>query len=230
VRDIESAVLRIGRRIVACRGDCRGVSCDRPAGVLPRCLIWEPAGRKTAGGCAVIGINPGQAKADETEYYQREGATYGAFLRFWKRTIASYPYYRRTRNLLRSLGLNGPILWTELAKCQNEPGKGGSPPLETLRRCSWRFLRHELALVPRWPLIALGREAYRALAYMYPDRTVIGVPHPAGAYGDSFSRHCPGGESHKASRRKVRRALTKPRGQLLWLGQSREQVKSARMD
>ena len=79
-------------------------------------------------------------------------------------------------------------------------------------------------MIPRWPLVALGREAYKALAYLYPARTVIGVPHPTGAYGNKFTALYVGREL-RISKRKVQSALAGSPGQLLWLGDPRKEGK-----
>jgi hypothetical protein len=85
--------------------------------------------------------------------------------------------------LADALGLEGRILWTELAKCESATGK--TVPLQTLRTCSATFLQRELKAVPeKWPLLAAGRETYKALAYQFPSRTILGVPHPTGSRGD----------------------------------------------
>jgi len=220
MRQLESKIARLGRKIVMCNvKKCSGIDRNRSEGVLPRCLILEPAGRGARGGCVVIGINPGQATDKEKQHYKTDGATYDAFRRYWKNDLESkHQYYERTRKLLESFGLRGSILWTDLVKCQREDGAKGLPPMATLRKCSGRFLSKELALIPvQWPLIALGTEAFKALAYMYPDRTVIGVPHPTGAYGDKFSAHLPDGRLHDESNNAVQKSLSRPTGQLLWL-------------
>jgi hypothetical protein len=202
--------------MVKCNAACVGIECDQRKGVLPRCLYYEPGCTSTRG-CAVIGINPGQAKRDQIEHYRTAGGTYEATVQYWEQRIKlRHPYYMRTRKLLRSLGLNGPVLWSELAKCQRESGKKGLPPLGTLRTCAGRFLREELALIPDWPLVALGREAFKALAYLYPTRTVIGVPHPTGAYGNKLAALCCASELRK-NKRKVQSVLTAAPGRLLWL-------------
>ena len=85
--------------------------------------------------------------------------------------------------LVHALELKGPVLWTELVKCQSEP-EVKELPVQTLRTCSGEFLRRELERLPEnWPLFGVGWEAYKALAYLFSARTVIGVPHPTGSYG-----------------------------------------------
>jgi hypothetical protein len=167
----------------------------------------------------VVGINPGHARRAEKAYYKREGAKYKVVEQYWHRSITIRAYYKKLRELMKAFGLDGPILWTELAKCENSPGTK-SPPLKTLRSCTGRFLTQELELIPKeWPLIGVGREACQALAYQYPARTVIGVPHPTGAYGNKFSQISPpGGRLYSKLKKTVRRALSNPPGELLWIG------------
>src|SRR6266540_3281204 len=142
---LEDAVTRIGQRMVACDHECGGISCDQARGLLPRCLILES--RPGASGCAVVGINPGHAKQREIDYYNSEGATYRSVVQYWHERITSVPYYERLRTLATSFGFDGPLLWTELAKCENAP-ETRSPPLATLRACTGRFLTHELKAIP----------------------------------------------------------------------------------
>jgi hypothetical protein len=81
------------------------------------------------------------------------------------------------------MNLDGPILWTELVKCENKT-KGILPPLQTFRKCINIFLNEELEAVPEaWPLLAVGRETYKALAYIYSSKTIIGIPHPTSSRG-----------------------------------------------
>lgn len=69
-----------------------------------------------------------------------------------------------------------------MVKCENI--KKGKLPLETHRKCINKYLREELKYIPEsWPLFAIGREVEKVLAYLYPDRTIIGVPHPTGSFG-----------------------------------------------
>jgi len=172
-------------------------------------------GRSSGCGCAIVGINPGHAKKDEINFYKREGAKYDVVVKYWHKKITSRRYYVKLRGLMDSFGLSGPILWTELAKCENAPGIN-FPPLKALRMCTGQFLTRELEVIPpKWPLIGIGMEAYKALAYCYPAKTVIGVPHPTGAYGDKFSRHVPGGRMHSESKAAVHNALSNPNGDLL---------------
>ena len=165
-------------------------------------------------GCAMVGINPGHARPAEIAYYKKEGTEYEATVQYWHKAITSRSYYKKLRELTKAFGLNGPILWTELAKCENTADIK-FPPLKALRTCTGRFLTEELkAIPPEWPLFGIGWEAYKALAYLYPARTVIGVPHPTGAYGKHFSRLL---QLDSESKEVVCRALLS-QGELLWLG------------
>jgi hypothetical protein len=52
----------------------------------------------------------------------------------------------------------------------------------------YSFLQRELGVIPdTWPIVAAGKESYKAVAYSFPRRTVIGVPHPTGAFGHFFA-------------------------------------------
>ena len=218
MKDFNAEMDRIGRQMVACENKCAGVSCDRPNGILPRCLILETAGRSNEGGCAIVGINPSHASRDEIAYCMKEGVTYDVVVKYWQEKIKLQPYYEKLRKFADAFGLNGPILWTALTKCENADGIK-FPPLRALRACTVRFLTQELEAIPAsWPLIGVGKEACLALAYHYPTRTVIGVPNPKGSSSYHFSRHLPGGRLHERSTVAVRHVLANPPGELLWIG------------
>ena len=214
MKELEAAIALIGKRMVACDQKCAGISCDQSNGMLPRCLILESVDQSSESGCVIVGLNPGHAKAAEIAYYKKVGATYEATVQYWRDHITAWSYYKNLRRLMKSFNLNGPILWTELAKCENATGSKYQP-LNALRVCAGKFLIDELKEIPpEWPLIGISRETYRALAYLYPDRTVIGVPHVTSAFGKQFSRLL---ELDSESKEVVRRALSS-HGELLWLG------------
>ena len=186
--NIESDIHLIGHRLVRCAHQCDGIENDPENGILPRCLVLETDNRTDEQGCAIIGMNPGRASAQETKWHEIHGVTYGDVVDYWKAHVGDKNrYYFQLRKLSDQLGFTGPLLWTELAKCQSAAGVG-IPPLQTFRTCSSEYLTEELRLCPEdWPLIAVGREAHKALSYLYPNRIVIGVPHPTGSWGN-FSR------------------------------------------
>ena len=110
--------------------------------------------------------------------------TYAAVLGWFHERGLTHPYYARLRRLVGAIGFLGPILWTELAKCENNEATPGMLPLQTFRTCTSAFLQREVSVLPAdWVLIAVGAEAYKGLAYRFPERSVIGVPHPAGSHG-----------------------------------------------
>lgn len=60
--------------------------------------------------------------------------------------------------------------------------------METFRCCTKRYLRKELELFPTdWPIFAVGKETYKSLAFLYPEKTVIGLFHPTGSYGKYYT-------------------------------------------
>jgi hypothetical protein len=138
-------------------------------------------------GAAVVGLNPGRSKKDEQRYYLGNQCTYASAMSWFHDKHLQCKYHKHLRRLVDALGLIGPTLWTELAKCENDP-EFEELPLQTLRTCSGVFLQRELKCLPAgWPLLGVGREAYKALAYLFPKRTVIGVPHPTGSRGQFFA-------------------------------------------
>jgi hypothetical protein len=186
MRELRLFIERLGCELVACERACEGIVCNRVTGQIPRCLYLETEGRSGPRGAVIVGLNPGQSNECERKHYQDRDCTYNSVMAWFREAGVNqgenHPYYRRLRPLVEALGLRGPILWTELAKCESAPG--GTVPLQTFRTCTREFLQKELENVPLdWPLFGIGREAYTALAYRFPDRTVIGVPHPTGSYG-----------------------------------------------
>jgi hypothetical protein len=180
---MRDAIAQIGAAMVACSSPCAGIHRDQTIGSLPRCLVLEE--REGGTGCAIVGINPGRASARERAYYLEHGCSYESVVSFWRDVNGfRHPYYTRLRKLVDALGLSSSILWTELAKCENAPDRAGLPPLQTLRTCTGLYLAREiLVLPPSWPLVSVGGEAFKACAYLYPRRAVIGVPHPSGSRG-----------------------------------------------
>ena len=136
--------------MAACISNCDGIKRNQSAGVPPRCLILESEGRSPSNGCAVIGINPGNAEPEEIEFYKANGVTYEVLLKYWSRSVGyNHPYYTQVRKFLNQAGLSGPILWTELAKCEGRTKTQKVPPLSTLRHCAGQFLLEELQLIPQ---------------------------------------------------------------------------------
>lgn len=142
----------------------------------------------------VCGMNPSKAKKPEIAAYRQEGASYPVVLAFWNQHLSSIPYFSRTRRFVRALGYSGPILWTDVAKCERSnpstPISFATHP-QTFRVCASSYLTNEIKVCPEtWPLIENGKDAFTALSYLFPSRRVIGIAHSTGAYS-RFSRMWP---------------------------------------
>jgi len=183
-----SAIMKInsiGSGLVKCNFKCEGVVNDKKKGIIPRCLIYE--GRNGKNGAIVIGINPGKSSKEEQKFLLKGNCNYQAILDFWDLKAKNFAYYKKSRELITDLGFTGDILWTDLAKCECR-GKNGDVPIQTLRICIDRFLEKEIkALSDNFVIIALGNVAFNFCSLRFPDRFVIGLPHPTGAYG-TFAR------------------------------------------
>ena len=181
---LQEQISQIGAQMVKCQQRCKDIKNEPGEGIPPRCLFLEVRDPK-ARGVVIVGFNPGNADESERVYYKSKSLSYAATKDYWEGALKdSSNYYKRLRKLADQLGLSGTILWTELAKCENDL-EIKHPPLQTLRTCANLYLLNELKLIPsEWPLIVAGRDAYKALAYMCPSRAVIGVPHPTGSFGD----------------------------------------------
>jgi uracil DNA glycosylase superfamily protein len=170
------------------------VLCDLSLGVIPRGLIYEdrehdPNGR----GAVVVGINPGHASAAERRCYLQRGRTYEIVKDYWWEHLHGHPYHQRLRKCLAAGDIGGPILWTELVKCESVTNVK-ELSVQTIRDCIDRYLVREIACVPdNWVLVGAGAKAFEILAYRFPRRLVIGVPHPTGSRGH-FQKLLPAGK------------------------------------
>ena len=180
---LTSEINTIGKRLIRCGKQCNGIVNKPEEGIFPHCLILETDKRSRYNPCVIVGLNPGHASADERTY-MNSNRGYKSFISYWKDKKYNHPYYKNLRDLAEIVSLTGPILWTEIVKC--ECNKDTIPvPMHTISSCMKEYLFEELKKVDEsWPLIGAGKKAYFALAYCYPGRTVIGVPHPTGSHGD----------------------------------------------
>lgn len=186
---------KIGRVLVKCSKSCNHVNCDQRLGIIPRCLILETESGKSGevssdsvSGCAIVGLNPGKANGmlgqSERAFYRDGQCSYESVISWFNTEGGKHQYYVRMREFAKQVGISGNILWSELAKCENAPLHVGPLPMQTYRTCVKSYLNKEIALLPQdWPLFAVGRESYKALAYIFSNRAVIGVPHPTGSRG-----------------------------------------------
>ena len=146
-------------------------------------------------GVTVCGLNPGSPQKKEMEDYRDKfiqgTLTYAVIQGYWEKHLRHHPYLEGARRLVRCLGFRGPILWTNVAKCEREDLErriSFDTNPQTFRFCADRFLRHEIKACPEdWPIIANGKDAFVAVSYMFPERLIIGIPHPTGAH-PNFSR------------------------------------------
>ena len=207
---------RLGIDLVSCKDGCTGIVQRQSAGVLPRSLFLERADA-TGRGCVAVGLNPGTSKPAERDFYIKYGITYD-LVKDYRTRISEKPYFARTRSVIDQLGLTGPIVWSNLAKCENESDRDGLPPLQTLRHCTRRFLVRELQeCPPDWVVLGIGWEAYRALAYLVPEHTVIGIPHPTGGYRD-FRKMWDTGRFRSEIKSRAIAALDLREPTAVWLG------------
>ncbi len=147
---LQEAIDRLGAELVMCVDSCVGIWQDQSEGILPRSLFLERP-EATGRGCLAVGLNPGTSSARERDFYRNSGITYDR-VKAYRSSIANIPYLVRARSIIDQLGLSGPIIWSNLAKCENESGRKGLPPLQTLRRGSRQRLSMEDAdrFLERW--------------------------------------------------------------------------------
>ena len=217
---MEEEIFVIGNQMVACGLNCAGIIRNPDQGIIPRCLILELEGRDVkAPGCIVVGLNPGGGHPAEFNFYLENGNTYESVVNFWHDPPLPnqgrfHPYYVRLRAMVDKMGIEGPILWTELAKCQ-----GGDLPVDTFRKCIRNFLTREiLALSQGWEIIAACKEAFQKVPYMFLGRSIIGVPHPTGFGGFPFLNLFVGGNINNNLMPEIVHQLRhRNHNQVLWL-------------
>ena len=177
---LQQSIDELAGALIQCSDPCAGISRNQVEGIIPRSLYLERPDAEGRG-CFAVGLNPGRSSAQERRLFIKHGVTLQR-VNEYREGIANIPYFRGPRAVIDQLCLSGPILWSNLAKCENPERRRGLPPLQTLRHCTQRFLRRELAAIPSdWVVLGIGWEAYRALAYLVPERVIIGIPHPTGA-------------------------------------------------
>ena len=182
---LDKAIENIGKSMVKCDNCCQGVNNDPGLGILPRCLFFDSNNNSDGKGCVVVGLNPGLSNEKERQYYLKHGCTYDATMMFWEENIKEkHRYYSRLSKFINALGFYGSVLWTELVKCEQDKYWKGELPQQTFRICTSKYLNNEIEQIKAdWPIFAVGRETYKALSYLFPQRPVLGVPHPTGSRG-----------------------------------------------
>lgn len=196
---LQTEIETIGNKLVHCNKKCEGIKRNQKMGFIPRYLILEERSKRMSKGCVIVGMNPGSAGqkdglSKEQQYYKsRENLSYADQLGYWhwqgearnyrKDPLRENKYYKHLRELTELLGLDGPILWTELVKCQNDVEAESAPTPATFNACITEYLNDEIELVPNWLIIANGQDVYNMLTCKYPERTILGVPHVTGSFG-----------------------------------------------
>jgi hypothetical protein len=223
---LQDAIDRIGAELVGCNDCCAGVWCDQSQGIVPRTLFLDRPDANGRG-CFAIGLNPGRSKPNERAFFRQAEVTF-ARVNEYRRSIDDIPYVKRARTVIDLLGLRGPIIWSNLAKCENAEGQDDLPPVQTMRHCSGRFLRRELEVAPRdWAVLAIGRDAFLALAYLVPKRAVIGIPHTTGAFQAFRAMFDENGQFRREIGDRASAALTSAEPGAVWLGGKRQKEQSA---
>lgn len=198
--------------------------CKPEKGIVPHCLSYETEQRElTKRGSVIVGLNPGSMvgrrfskERKEIKLCRKKGVfNYRAVDDFSKRRFMfdgddrkAHAYYRRLRDFINQLDLRGPILWTEIVKCESKIR--GRLSVKTIRDDINRYLFREVKLTPKdWPLIGVGDEAYRILSYYFHDRLVIGVPHVTGVRNDKYSLNqlFQGRRNHKNIKKEIKKKV-----------------------
>jgi hypothetical protein len=180
------ALNRLGDAMTDCQfGEgkpCDGIQYRRNEGIIPRCLFFDENDcTGTERITIVVGLNPGEAKTKEKNALKGV-KTYEAAMAYFKKDYYNDVFYSRSKTLLTETGLNGPILWTEVAKCQ-----GKFITKETMAFCASHYLMKEVSLAQKHfdevVIIALAKGVYDPLIFLLPNSKVMGVPHPTSSRG-----------------------------------------------
>ena len=204
--EIKEAIYKIGVKMVHDYPHYPDIVNNPANGIVPRGLIYIEKDRDLSGrGSVMVGINPGRANRVEREFYKNRAATYKTTIEYWDKKIKNLRYYKRGLKLVDKIGLHGPILWTELVKCESP--KGVTLSVQTIRDSINRYLFREVECTPEdWPLIGIGDKAFEILAYSFPKRTVIGIPHITGSYGQ-FHRLFTGSKINPHAKQQLKKIL-----------------------
>jgi len=204
------------------------IICNPEKGIVPRCLSYESEHRDPRKqGSVIVGLNPGSMKRfidvqNKIKSFRNRNDglfSYHKIDGYLKKRFMfddinnkhkAHPYYRNLRNLVNQLKLDGPILWTEIVKCESK--MRGKLSVRTIRDDINRYLLKEIDATPtNWPLIGVGDEAYKILSYYFNKRLVIGVPHVTGVRNNrySFNQLVSGKKDDKKLKLKIKRKISK---------------------
>ncbi|GMA64212.1 hypothetical protein NZD89_02505 [Alicyclobacillus fastidiosus] len=191
VSQIEEEIERIANEMIYCNHQCSGedIVCNLSTGQIPRCLYFEHENRNSnSPGIVVIGMNPGWSDVDEQDDYKKwlsqKALSYKNLLnRFESEGFGEVgKFYPPIRTILKHLQLDGPILWTEVAKCESQKrDEKTKVPLKrrTTSICSRLYLSREIQVIPEdWLFLAVGLDAYETVLPLSPRNPLIGCYHP----------------------------------------------------
>lgn len=182
IEELNIKINKIGQQMVNCPLSCEGIENKKKEGIIPRGLFLETNGRTGDNIIVIVGMNPGRMQKDDKEYKDtlKDVKSYKNYAKsFENKVLYKHPYFKKTREVLGILNFNGPILWTEIVKCQSE--ENGKLPYSTIRKCVHTFLKEEVKLIDDSIIMALGDKAYNTCLLIFPERKIIGCPHPSGA-------------------------------------------------
>jgi len=213
--NLESMISELWNELLSCTENCDGINRNQNEGIIPRCLFLEKEnGKNESKGCIIVGLNPGISSDKEREDYKLKIQD-NTIRKNWK-IKPENKYYTLLRKFVNNAGLDGIILWTELVKCECvHQKKAIDIPLQTYRNCVERYLVKELNRVDDdWIIVAVGREAHKALSYLFRNRTIIGVPHPTSSRGQ-FSKLFDGDNLKKDVKKVIDNTINKKN--TIWL-------------
>lgn len=182
MNQLENKINKIGEDMIGDRkwADFDDIDYAPKKGIIPRGLYLENLGNSNSKGAIIVGLNPGRAKRTKELKCLSKCNNYKKVVECWKEISCNYSgFYMPLRNFIRKVGLRGFILWTNLVPCQNKSRNNKSPSIKTIRYSVNTYLKKQVDLIPKAPIIAVGRDPFRLLAYMFSDRKVIGITHPA---------------------------------------------------
>jgi len=185
-----------------CAGTCPcGWPFDPSCALIPRIMFGAYNGIENVR-YIVVGKNPGNPNAEEASFYAdpSNGDSLIDRQAAWgQRCHLNRPFGRDSRyhttlmRFLRALlkvetdqQVLNVVYFTEGVKCTNPLGEQRSISSRHFDKCMELFLLRELYVLPKVPIIALGREVERALFRLVPERTILYLSHPTYGWRASY--------------------------------------------
>ena len=179
---LDKLVRMIAEQMACCKQECEGVNWDKNLGYIPRVPLADIKGCGNGPGMVIVGMHPARTSYNERKLNFRKVFSENNFQeKRGAQLLAQVRYFGQIRELIRPLverlGFDGPILWTEMVKCETKAGQ--DMPMQTRRICSALYFLEEMKAIPKeWPLVAVGQKVFDALCYLFPERPIVGIPHP----------------------------------------------------